>query len=335
MAALDARDSTPRTRHVEFPAGAVGMVPLEAPISRTSEGGRPLPLPPGAAARVMEHGHRRSGSQEMMAAAAHALEEYRRGGGHQRSSSQELPERNTPSPVKHSRNASASRALLTPLPGLNRPAPGPILRPLPLAAGGGDMMLSPFGPPPAPSHGSGSGSHPSTGPSMPSAQTQNFVFPPPPGAAAGEDNWSVTSRRDPRHSGTTASADGSGRRGSAPKRSAHDEFGVNNMQGAASRSAPTLVLLNSPQPSVHGPGNRESYRTSDSSGAGWEEVGTVQRLGQAWNTEPTQHGRVPRAVHEGDESSVDPFAPVEPVTPERARRGEFGSPRKLMRWLKR
>lgn len=102
------------------------------------------------------------------------------------------------------------------------------------------------------------------------------------------------------------------------------------------------MLLNSPPPSIH-EGKRESYRQSSSSGAGsgWEEVGTVQRLGHAWNTEaqstpPRAIGLgMPRAVTEEDEGDVDPFAPVEPVTPERARRGDYGSPKKLMRWLKR
>jgi hypothetical protein len=94
-------------------------------------------------------------------------------------------------------------------------------------------MLSPFGPPPQ-SQGSGSGSHPSTGPSLPSASAQGFVFPAPPGGTImPEAERSTESLRDPRHSGTTASADGSGRRGSAPRSGSYDEFGV--QQGTASR----------------------------------------------------------------------------------------------------
>lgn len=229
------------------PLEPVGMVPLNAPSAMSPESSRPLPLPPGAAPRATGGGHKRSGSQEMMVAAALALEEYRRSAGtrernngHQRSISHELPERNTPSPAKHSRTVSASRALLQPLPGLNRPSPGPIMWSQPLAAtAGGDMMLSPFGPPPPPpSHsGSGSHSHPSTGIStgfsMPSAQS--FVFPQPPGNVP-QANWSVPSlTAEQRHSGTTASADGSGRRGSAPRTSSYDEFGTVGMHGAASR----------------------------------------------------------------------------------------------------
>ncbi|KLT39661.1 hypothetical protein CC85DRAFT_288308 [Cutaneotrichosporon oleaginosum] len=265
----------------------------------------------------------------MMAAAAAALAEYQRAGGHQRAASHDLPER-TPSPVKHSRNASASRALLTPLPGLNRSAPGPIIRPMPLAAGaavGGDMMLSPFGPPPQTDSNSNSLSHPSTGPSLPSASAQGFVFPAPPDTLP---TASTESLREPRHSGTTASADGSHRRGSAPRSASYDDFGV--QQGTASRSEPTLVLLNSPTVSLN-EGERARNRESSSSGAGsgWEEVGTVQRLGQAWNTGPTTP-RTSVYLRQVDEEP-SPFAPVEPVTPERARRGEFGSPRKLLQRL--
>ncbi|BEJ13175.1 hypothetical protein CspHIS471_0303490 [Cutaneotrichosporon sp. HIS471] len=328
MGPYDSVDTTPR-----LPQGPVGMVPLNAPRSTEP---RPLPLPPGAARAIHPGGHRRSGSQEMMAAAAAALAEYQRSGAHQRTVSHQLYDR-TPSPVKRSRNASTSHALLAPMPGLNRSAPGPIIRPMPLAASaavGGDMMLSPFGPPPR-SQGSGSNSHPSTGPSLPSASAQGFVFPAPPDTTP-EAQRSTESLAEPRHSGTTASADGLPRRGSAPRSGTYDEFGA--QQGTASRSEPTLILLNSPAMSLSDDRfERRTNRESGSSGAGsgWEEVCTVQRLGQEWNSGPgparlsgySQMGEVP------EEAEPNPFDPVEPVTPERARRGEFGSPVKLLQRL--
>ncbi|BEI82337.1 hypothetical protein CcaverHIS002_0302050 [Cutaneotrichosporon cavernicola] len=328
MAPNDSVDTTPR-----LPQGPVGMVPLNVPRSTEP---RPLPLPPGAARAVHPGAHQRSGSQEMMAAAAAALAEYQRSGAHQRTASHQFYDR-TPSPVKHSRSASTSHALLAPMPGLNRSAPGPIIRPMPLAASaavGGDMMLSPFGPPPR-SQGSGSNSHPSTGPSLPSASAQGFVFPAPPDIKP-EAQRSTESLAEPRHSGTTASADGSQRRGSAPRSATYDEFGV--QQGTASRSEPILILLNSPDMSLSDDRlerrtNRES--SSSDAGSGWDEVGTVQRLGQEWNS-GLGRGRLSGYSQMGEvaeEAEPSPFDPVEAVTPERARRGEFGSPVKLLQRL--
>lgn len=100
------------------------------------------------------------------------------------------------------------------------------------------------------------------------------------------------------------------------------------------------MLLNSPPLSLSEDRGveRRTNRESNSSGAGsgWEEVGTVQRLGHAWNTGPATpqrlsgYGRMGGVQEEGEPS---PFDPVEPVTPERARRGEFGSPVKLLQRL--
>jgi hypothetical protein len=97
------------------------------------------------------------------------------------------------------------------------------------------------------------------------------------------------------------------------------------------------VLLNSPPLSLSEERfERRANRESSSSGAGsgWEEVGTVQRLGHAWNTGPATPQRLSAYMRQvEEEGEPSPFDPVEPVTPERARRGEFGSPVKLLQRL--
>ncbi|GMK58155.1 hypothetical protein CspeluHIS016_0501870 [Cutaneotrichosporon spelunceum] len=327
VASTDSTDITPRVSQVP-----VGLVPIQMqrsteqhPTEQRQVEQRPLTSPPSAS-RGFRSGHRNSGSQEMMAAAAVALAEYQRSSSHQRAASHQFLDR-TPSPVKLPRSASTSHALLAPMPGLNRSAPGPIKRPMPLAATaavGGDMMLSPFGPPK--SQGSGSNSHPSTGTSLPSAQ--GVVVPAPPDATVAQR--STESLAEHRHSGTSASADGS--RGRSPRSTSYDDFGL--QQGAASRSEPTL-LLNSPPVSAsedrfaH---RRDGESSSSGIGSGWEHVEMVQRLGQEWNSGSETSQRYSR-FEPAQEGEPSPFDRVEPVTPERARRGEFASPRKLIQRL--
>lgn len=332
---------------------------LTAPAGRTPTPGAPdAPRPSTDSFGAPVTGHKRSASAELiMAAASEAVKRKRSGsydramqrsGSHdmtmQRSASHdrpahrrtesEDPQRKTPSPAKHSRNASHS--LVAPPPGIKRVAPSPVGTGAGFVSGG-DMMLSPFGP----------GSEPHTASTQPLTGSSKSQSPPHKSSRSAL----AMMQRDGQPVGTTSSADGAGRRGSAPRVTLYDEFGA--VQDEASRSAPMLALGSRPPSAM---GTMASGGTSGSSihSAPWEETAALRgrRVSHPYVFDVGGSGasRASTRLHTrhqqreaeelqglgGGEVNLDDDEPM-PSTPQLAQQGEQGSPRtprNVMGWLK-
>lgn len=164
-------------------------------------------------------------------------------------------------PTAYSPSKMAARSephlLRTSMGGVRREGPGPLpRRPLPSAIVGGDMMLSPFGP-------GRDGTTP-----LSSAQKQQEIAAQQmaarreakalqrtslsPGAGASRSVGDLSTSHP---SETASSFDVSSRRGSAPRLTVYDEFGMNVTRPESSRSVPTLFGPHDPGYGTTGSGN--------------------------------------------------------------------------------
>lgn len=315
---------------------------LTAPAGRS-----PTPGAPDAQRLSLDEGgsrssHKRSASTDLMMAAAVEAVKRKRSGSydratHRRSESEEPP-RNTPSPARHARNASHS--LIAPPPGIKRVPPAPVGVGHNMAFGG-DLMLSPFGP------GSlhSASTQPLTGSSQPHTDSSRSHSTPDKAvrsAIALMENGTTPV-------GTTSSADGAGRRGSAPRVTLYDEFG--SVQNAASRSVPTLALGSRPPSAI---GTVASGDTSGSShSAHWEETAALRgrRVSHPYvfevgGTGASRASSRLQSIHQqreaqelqglGGEINLDDDEPM-PSTPhlqQEPTQGSPRSPRNVMGWIR-